>query len=133
MRPRRLARSMVDRILGGVCGGLGSYLGVNAWWVRATFIVFAIFTVGVSIALYLILWLIIPPQTLQDLAGDPMAPEQVSAETLILLGSGVVLLGIMVLAVSLGVLQGAKGDILLPFVLLGLGLVMLAQQLRKAA
>ena len=121
---------MIDRALGGVCGGLGAYLGINAWWVRVTFIVLAIFTVGVSAVLYLMLWLVIPQQTIHELPTEAGA-QQVSAETLVLLGSGVVLFGVMVLAVSLGVLRGARGDVLLPFVILGLGLVLLAQQIRR--
>jgi hypothetical protein len=40
---------------------------------------------------------------------------------------------VVVLAVSLGVLRGARGDVLLPFVILGLGLVLLAQQVRRSA
>ena len=124
---------MIDRAAGGVCGGLGVYLGIDAWWVRATFIVLAIFTVGVSAVLYLVLWLLIPQQTIHELpAGAEEQTQQVRAESLVLLGSGVVLFGVVVLAVSLGVLQGARGDVLLPFVILGLGLVLLAQQVRRA-
>ncbi|HLA41934.1 MAG TPA: PspC domain-containing protein [Aggregatilineales bacterium] len=132
MRSGQLSRSMIDRTFGGVCGGLGAYLGINAWWVRLTFMVFAFFTVGVSVVLYFLLWLVIPQQSMYELQqGDPTRPREVSAETLILLGGGVVLLGIIILAVSLGVLQGTRGDVLLPFVILGLGLVLLAQQLRR--
>ena len=132
MRSGQLSRSMIDRTFGGVCGGLGAYLGINAWWVRLTFIVFTFFTPGVSVALYFLLWLVIPPQTMQELQrGDPTQPRDASAETLILLGGGVILLGIVILAVSLGVLQGTRGDVLLPFVILGLGLVLLTQQLRR--
>jgi phage shock protein PspC (stress-responsive transcriptional regulator) len=132
MRTRRLSRSMIDRTFGGVCGGLGAYLGISAWWVRLTFILFTVFTAGVSLVLYLVLWLVIPQQTISELKpGDPTRQLQVNVETLILLGLGVVVLGIIVLAVSLGVLQGERGDILLPFVILGLGVVLLAQQLRK--
>jgi phage shock protein C len=125
---------MIDRALGGVCGGLGAYLGINAWWVRVTFIVLALFTVGVSVVLYLMMWLVIPQQTIHELPiGTEAGAQQVSAETLVLLGSGVVLFGVVVLAVSLGVLRGARGDVLLPFVILGLGLVLLAQQVRRPA
>jgi len=134
MRTRRLSRSMVDRTFGGVCGGLGAYLGINAWWVRAAFMVFTLFTAGVSIVLYLVLWLSIPQQTIQELTpGDPAGYGQASAETLVVLGSGVVFLGIAVLAVSLDVLEGTRGDVLLPFAVIGLGIVLLSQQLRRQA
>lgn len=131
---RRLSRNLIDRTLGGVCGGLGVYLGINAWWVRAAFIVFTFFSPLVSIILYLILWLAIPPQTIDEIPpGNPMKPGQARAETLIVLGSGIIFLGIVILAVTLGVLQGQRGDLLLTFVIVGLGLVLLAQQVRRRA
>ncbi len=131
---RRLSRNLIDRTFGGVCGGLGVYLGINAWWVRAAFIIFTFFSPLVSVILYLILWLAIPPQTIDELPpGNPLKPGQARAETLIVLGSGIIFLGIIILAVTLGVLQGQRGDLLLTFVIVGLGLVLLAQQVRRRA
>jgi phage shock protein PspC (stress-responsive transcriptional regulator) len=124
---------MIDRTFGGVCGGLGIYLGIQSMWVRLAFALFTLFTAGVSLLLYLVLWLLIPQQTLPEIPpGDPVAHLPPSAETLILLGASVLLLGIAVLAVSLGVLQGQRGDVLLPFAVLGVGVILLAQQLRGA-
>jgi len=132
MQTRRFTRSMINRTFGGVCGGLGDYLNISAWWVRAIFVIFSIFTAGVSVGIYVVLWLTIPAQTLDDLQSE--TPQTTArAETYIVLGAGVVLLGIAVLAVSLGVLQGTGGDILLPFVIIALGMVLLYQQLRSAA
>ena len=134
MQSRKFSRSLTNRTFGGVCGGLGMYLGVNAWWIRLTFMVFALFNTGVSIVLYVLLWFSLPEQNITELApGDPSDQGQVSAETLVILGSGVVMLGIVVLAVSLGVFQGSRSDVLLPFVIIGLGGVLLAQQLRRPA
>lgn len=132
MQTRNLSRSMMDRVFGGVCGGLGDYLRVNAWWVRATFVLLAIFTLGFSIGIYLVLWLLTPPQTLADLTL-PHEQRRSRAETFIILGMGVAGLGLIVLAVSLGILQGAGGDILLPFVVIGVGMILLYQQLRSVA
>ncbi len=134
MRLRRLSRSLIDRTLGGVCGGLGAYLGINAWWVRAAFIIFTFFSPLVSVILYLILWLALSPQSIDEIpAGNPLKPGQARAETLIVLGMGIIILGMIILAVSLDVLQGQRGDLLLTFVVIGLGVVLLAQQLRRPA
>lgn len=131
---RRLTRSMIDRALGGVSGGLGAYLGISAWWVRLAFVVFALFNLPVALILYLLLWLALPQQSLGDLPpGDPAQQARVSAETLILLGLSVVIFGMIVLAVSLDVFAGTSGNVLLSFVVISLGIVMLAQQLRKTA
>ena len=132
MQTKQFSRSMMNRTFGGVCGGLGDYLGINPWWIRTMFVLFAIFTLGVSIGIYLVLWLVIPAQSIYDLIAEP-EKQRSRAETHILLGGGVVLLGFIVLAVSLGVLQGTGGDILLPFVIIGLGMVLLYQQIRSVA
>ncbi|MFP4322236.1 MAG: PspC domain-containing protein [Anaerolineales bacterium] len=134
MQPRELDRSLIDRVLGGVCGGLGFYLGINAWWIRLVFSILIIFTAGVGIILYVLLWLVISPQTLRELPpGAPQQPRQVNAETLIIIGSGIVGMGIIILALNLGLLSGARGDIVFPFVVIGLGFVLLAQQLRRSS
>jgi phage shock protein PspC (stress-responsive transcriptional regulator) len=57
-------RSFTDRVLGGVCGGLGALLPLNAWWFRGIFAVLAIVTLGAFALLYLALWMVVPQQTL---------------------------------------------------------------------
>jgi phage shock protein PspC (stress-responsive transcriptional regulator) len=59
---RRLLRSETDRQIGGVCGGLAEYLGVDTTIVRIVSVVLAIYPgaiIGGAIA-YAILWFIIP-------------------------------------------------------------------------
>lgn len=55
----KLFRSSDDRVLGGVCSGLGKFFQVDASIVRLIFVLIAIFGGG-GILLYMILWLIIP-------------------------------------------------------------------------
>jgi len=56
---RRLYRSGKDRILGGVCGGIAEYLGVDPVIIRILWVV-ATLAWGFGILLYMILWIIIP-------------------------------------------------------------------------
>ncbi len=56
----RLTRSRDDRLLGGVAGGLGSFLGIDPSLVRVAFVLLAVFG-GSGILLYLALWLVVPP------------------------------------------------------------------------
>jgi phage shock protein C len=56
----RLTRSATDKILGGVCGGLANYFGLDPVIVRVI-LVALVFAGGMSIILYPILWLIMPP------------------------------------------------------------------------
>lgn len=58
-QPKKLYRSTQDKVLFGVCGGLGEYFDVDPIIVRALFVVFALMGGG-SIILYIILVLIIP-------------------------------------------------------------------------
>lgn len=131
----RLTRSLIDRTFGGVCGGLGTYLAINAWWVRVAFIALAIFTFGTGILVYLALWLALPEQNLVDLQGltEEMNQRRVRPETMVLIGIGVTITGLLVLALNLGVLDNTNGGALLPFGIILLGLTLFAQQLRRTS
>ncbi len=56
---RRLYRSRTDRMLAGVCGGLGEYFGVDPTIVRLLMVLLAL-AGGPGLILYIILALIIP-------------------------------------------------------------------------
>ncbi len=56
---RKLTRSRTDKMLGGVCGGIAEYFGIDATWVRIAFVVSVVLP-GPQLILYLLLWLIIP-------------------------------------------------------------------------
>jgi len=58
---KRLYRSDANRVLGGVCGGLGDYLGISPVILRIFFILWMILG-EFSILVYMILWLVIPRQ-----------------------------------------------------------------------
>jgi phage shock protein C len=49
-----------DRIIGGVCSGLGAYFHVEPLLVRIVFVVLALAN-GIGILLYLVLWLLMDP------------------------------------------------------------------------
>jgi phage shock protein C len=58
----RLRRSRSNRIVAGVCGGLGEFFGLNPFWFRLAFLI-ALLPGGVpGLVPYLILWLLIPPE-----------------------------------------------------------------------
>lgn len=72
---RRLHRDRDSAFLGGVAAGLGHYFGLDAVWVRMSFILFLIFG-GFAIPIYAILWLIVPaaetPAERLRMAGKPV-------------------------------------------------------------
>lgn len=55
---KKLFRDTDDRIIGGVCAGIGHYWGIEPKWIRLIAII-SLF-MGVGIPMYIILWLIIP-------------------------------------------------------------------------
>ena len=59
---RRLTRSSTDRMVGGVCGGLANYLGVDSTLVRIIFVVLVLS--GASPLIYAILWVAIPSDSM---------------------------------------------------------------------
>ena len=58
---KRLFRSRTDRMIGGVCGGLARFLGLDSSAVRIAMVLLTILA-GMSILVYLIMWIIIPEE-----------------------------------------------------------------------
>ncbi|MBM7459669.1 PspC domain-containing protein [Rhodococcus coprophilus] len=58
--PRPFVRSSSQRMLGGVCGGLAEYFGVDVNLVRAIAVLAAFVTGGTAILVYLALWMLLP-------------------------------------------------------------------------
>jgi len=55
-----LRRSRQNRIIAGVCGGLGEFFGISPFWFRLAFLI-ALIPGGVpGILIYLLFWLIVP-------------------------------------------------------------------------
>ena len=59
---QRLTRSRNDKVIAGVCGGLGRYLGIDPVLVRLVMVAL-VFAGGISILIYPILWLAMPVDT----------------------------------------------------------------------
>jgi phage shock protein C len=57
---RQLRRSDRDRVLAGVCGGLGEFFGISPIWFRLGFIVASIPGGVPGILIYLIMWIVVP-------------------------------------------------------------------------
>lgn len=59
---RPLRRSRNDRILAGICGGIARHFGCDSSVVRLITLIMIIFG-GLSVWIYIILWLVIPADT----------------------------------------------------------------------
>ncbi len=74
----RLTRSSTDRMIGGVCGGLAQYFAVDPVIVRLIFVL-VFFINGISLPMYLVLWLIMPKDTPAQ-PWTPAAPNPTPAD-----------------------------------------------------
>lgn len=57
---RRLFRNPDDRMIGGVASGLAAYFGWDSTAIRIALILLIVLTKGVTIPVYIILWIVIP-------------------------------------------------------------------------
>jgi phage shock protein C len=82
---RTLYRSRDDRMLAGVCGGIGEYFAVDPTLVRLLFVLLAVFT-GVGVLAYIVLWIVVPEEGSRPLyeewksqAGGEASPESAAS------------------------------------------------------
>jgi phage shock protein C len=57
--PKRLYRSLTDRKVAGVCGGIAEYFGVDPVLIRLLWIFFTL-AAGGGVLAYIIAWLVVP-------------------------------------------------------------------------
>ncbi len=59
--PKLLRRSVANRHIAGVCGGLAEYFGVDPTVMRVAYVLLSIFSAGFpGILVYIVLWVLIP-------------------------------------------------------------------------
>jgi len=58
---KKLYRSKKDKIIGGVCGGIGKYFKVDPTFIRLLW-VFTTLLWGAGLVTYIIAWIIIPEE-----------------------------------------------------------------------
>ena len=68
-----LIRPRDERVLGGVCAGLGRRFGISAWTARLLFLLLLMVVPGSQILIYPILWILMPSEEASG-AQPPTAP-----------------------------------------------------------
>ena len=124
--PPRIRRSLDDRVIGGVCGGLGRYFGVDPLFFRLAFVVLTLGG-GSGVLFYLIGWIVIPEERKDELVG----PSGSSLGS-----SGPILAGIALVTVGLMLLINNHvpwfDRVMLPLVVIGAGATLLLTGGRRA-
>lgn len=77
---KRIYRDPDNRVLGGVCSGIGAYFGIDPVWIRILFVIM-FFAFGTGPFLYFILWIIIPKAKTTaeklEMRGEPVTAENI--------------------------------------------------------
>jgi phage shock protein C len=151
----RLYRSAKDKVIAGVCGGLGEYLRVDPVVFRVLFVLAGIN--GVGLAVYIILWLLIPMAQVEypnqqqmmrqnveemgkrarelghDIRGavsGTSAPSQQPDKRTLVVGGVLVAVGVLYLLDNLGLLWWVRLASLWPLLLIALGSIILLNNLK---
>jgi phage shock protein C len=75
---KTLYRSRTNRMVAGVCSGLGQFFGIDPTLVRLFFVLGTIFGLGSLIIVYIILWVVVPeePAGYSPIPPVPSEPAQ---------------------------------------------------------
>ena len=146
---KRLERSVANRVIAGVCGGLADYFLIDATLVRVFFVFATVITGGVFFLAYIagILLMPLPDQPTPFVrsatppsegvatgATPPIAPprdpeaEERRRNTI---GYLLVALGGIFLLANLGAFRFVRGEIAWPLVLIAVGVLLLVQRARR--
>jgi phage shock protein C len=147
--PTRLERSPNNRVVAGVCGGIAEYLQIDATLVRVFFVIGTVLTAGLGILAYIVLLVLMPlpgqrAPFVQTTPSDPSNPAQTVPMTpppppdpaaaerrRATFGYFLVALGVVFLVANLGAFRFVRFDIVWPLVLVGAGVLLLAQRVRS--
>jgi phage shock protein C len=75
MKEKKLYRSRENRMIAGVCGGLGEYFEIDPTLIRLAVVFFSLWWGG-GILLYLLAWFIIPEAPAPAEETPPQLPRQ---------------------------------------------------------
>jgi phage shock protein PspC (stress-responsive transcriptional regulator) len=59
---KKLKRSQTNRMLAGVCGGVGNYTGIDPTIIRILFVLAAILGIGAPVIIYVIMAIVMPDE-----------------------------------------------------------------------
>jgi phage shock protein PspC (stress-responsive transcriptional regulator) len=73
----RLYRSESNRVAGGVCSGLGEFLGIDPVFIRIFFIIWTVLG-EFAVLVYFILWVVVPNKTAAD-GGETFSRDEIGS------------------------------------------------------
>lgn len=141
----KLYRARRNKVISGVCAGLGDYLNIDPVIVRIIFIIFA-FIHGLGLLVYVIMWIIVPEEPIENLYpnGDDTSSDdfdnpvnaEFNAETYKKKSNGKTVLGVILILLGLVFLADRflpyfDFEFFLPVTLIIIGAVLLFNSIKK--
>lgn len=139
----KLYRNKSDRMIGGVCGGLGTFLNIDPIFVRLLFVLL-LFGSEFGFILYLLLWIIVPEEgkaygfkdnslgeKVKSMGEDiQQAVTQPHPQAGIIMGVGLIVIGgfLFLDRLNLSWMNWINLDILWPILLIVVGVVLLIRK-----
>ncbi len=124
MMNKKLMRTQHDRMIAGVCGGLGHYLGLEPVLIRLAFVLFTL-AGGAGMLVYLILWIVVPQEGARAAAGPVQITGDQQQRTALLVGGGLILIGAWTLLGNIPGLAWLSLHNLWPLLLIAIGVMMI--------
>lgn len=138
---KRLTRSTTNKVIAGVCGGLGEYFNIDPTIIRILFVAIVVWG-GSGILLYIVLWLVVPeagkeslpPEERAKAAGQEMQAkaQDIAAGMKDTRLSGAVIVGAILVVIGLSSVVQAyvpwrifRWDVFWPVVLVAFGLALI--------
>ncbi len=124
-------RSADDRVLGGVCGGLATTLGVDAVLLRVAAVVLG--ATGPGVPLYVLAWILLPAGTesAEGEADEQAAHLATSGQARRVLGLGLVVIGAILAARDLGLTP--RDEYVWPVLVIAIGVGAVVWHVRPVA
>src|SRR5215211_1676948 len=122
---RTVRRSRSERVIAGVCGGLGRYLGIDPVLLRVAFIILALAN-GLGLIAYVVAWVAIPEEGPDQPAAPP--PELRRETGRMVLGGSLVVLGLVLL---LDRLAPDLDELFWPVAVVAVGVAIILMGLRR--
>jgi phage shock protein C len=124
--PARLRRSRTDKVIAGVCGGMGRSLGIDPVWLRIAFVALTL-AGGSGILIYIIAWIAIPEET----DTEPVTPASHSGggtTPAVIIGAVLIAIGAIYL---LNTVVPWMGRVIWPLIVIAIGVAIVMGGMRN--
>lgn len=128
---RQLFRSINNRMIAGVCGGIAEYFSIDPTIVRILWVAFSLFSMGAGIVAYIIALIVIPEQSYGgSYYNQTSAPVNIDGHKIsVIIGAALIIFGILLLGKRY--LYWIDFKLVWPIILIGLGIYTLIRSSKK--